>query len=357
MLAPLLAMAHPLSAAIGAAVRVASTTRRASGSRCSRVIQVARCLRAANLYNDAMRSRIALVAALVVVALGGGRARGDDAKLARQHFEDGSRLYDLGKYREAAREYEEAYKLQAGPGAAVQHRAGLSRRGRHERRADGVQVVSAAHAGRAEPRRGRGATSSRLQRQLDDEQARGRGAAAQARRAAARAAATAADARPDLVTTTTRRRRPTSRSTRSGGCGPRSAACSSPAAWSRSRWRDDAEGRRVAAQHLRRELAMMRSRALAMLAALAGCAPGKSIVTVTVDGDASAPIGPIDHFVVSVSDAAGKSADVSVPVNATDPAGRHLLAALRRQREGDGARRPRRRRRRRRTPSAAPPTT
>ncbi|HEY2743249.1 MAG TPA: tetratricopeptide repeat protein, partial [Polyangia bacterium] len=34
---------------------------------------------------------------------------------ARQHFEDGSRLYDLGKFREAAREYEEAYKYKPDP--------------------------------------------------------------------------------------------------------------------------------------------------------------------------------------------------------------------------------------------------
>ena len=52
---------------------------------------------------------------LIVVALAGGRARGDDPKLARQHFEDGSRLYDLGKFREAAREYEEAYKYKPEP--------------------------------------------------------------------------------------------------------------------------------------------------------------------------------------------------------------------------------------------------
>jgi tetratricopeptide (TPR) repeat protein len=52
---------------------------------------------------------------VLAVTLAGGRALGDDAKLARQHFEDGSRLYDLGKFREAAREYEEAYKLKPVP--------------------------------------------------------------------------------------------------------------------------------------------------------------------------------------------------------------------------------------------------
>lgn len=51
---------------------------------------------------------------MVIVLVGGG-ARADDARLARQHFEDGSRLYDLGKFRDAAREYEEAYKLKPDP--------------------------------------------------------------------------------------------------------------------------------------------------------------------------------------------------------------------------------------------------
>src|SRR6185312_8841268 len=61
-----------------------------------------------------MRSWIAFVV-LVAVALAGGRARADDPKQAKQHFEDGSRLYDLGKFRDAAREYEEAYKYKPDP--------------------------------------------------------------------------------------------------------------------------------------------------------------------------------------------------------------------------------------------------
>ena len=61
-----------------------------------------------------MRLRIALPT-LVVIALAGAAARADDARLARQHFEDGSRLYDLGKFRDAAREYEEAYKYKPDP--------------------------------------------------------------------------------------------------------------------------------------------------------------------------------------------------------------------------------------------------
>jgi tetratricopeptide (TPR) repeat protein len=60
-----------------------------------------------------MRSSLALVVLLITFA--GGRAFADDPKLARQHFEDGSRLYDLGKFRDAAREYEEAYKYKPDP--------------------------------------------------------------------------------------------------------------------------------------------------------------------------------------------------------------------------------------------------
>ena len=56
-----------------------------------------------------------------------------------------------------------------------------------------------------------------------------------------------------------------------------------------------------------------------LLVALAGCAPGKSIVTVTVDADAASPIGPVDHFVVTPSDDAGHTAAVTVPVGATIP--------------------------------------
>ena len=61
-----------------------------------------------------MRSCIAL-STVIAIFLAGGIAHADDAKLARQHFEDGSRLYDLGKFREAAHEYEEAYKYKPDP--------------------------------------------------------------------------------------------------------------------------------------------------------------------------------------------------------------------------------------------------
>jgi tetratricopeptide (TPR) repeat protein len=52
---------------------------------------------------------------LLLVAFAAGRAGADDGKLARQHFEDGSRLYDLGKFSDAARQYEEAYKYKPDP--------------------------------------------------------------------------------------------------------------------------------------------------------------------------------------------------------------------------------------------------
>jgi tetratricopeptide (TPR) repeat protein len=61
-----------------------------------------------------MRSCIAL-STVIVIFLAGGRALADDGKLVRQHFEDGSRLYDLGKFRDAAHEYEEAYKYKPDP--------------------------------------------------------------------------------------------------------------------------------------------------------------------------------------------------------------------------------------------------
>lgn len=42
-------------------------------------------------------------------------ARADNPALARQHFERGSTLYDLGQFHQAAKEYEEAYKNKSDP--------------------------------------------------------------------------------------------------------------------------------------------------------------------------------------------------------------------------------------------------
>lgn len=54
--------------------------------------------------------------ALLLVGMFGGHAFGtEDVKGARRHFDKGTKLYDLGKYDEAAVEYEEAYKLKADP--------------------------------------------------------------------------------------------------------------------------------------------------------------------------------------------------------------------------------------------------
>ena len=60
-----------------------------------------------------MRSRIAFI--LISITLGATPALADDPHAARQHFDDGSKLYDLGKFRDAAREYEEAYKYKPDP--------------------------------------------------------------------------------------------------------------------------------------------------------------------------------------------------------------------------------------------------
>jgi tetratricopeptide (TPR) repeat protein len=43
------------------------------------------------------------------------RAHAEDAQLARQHYDKGVTLYDLGQYHEAAKEYEEAYKFKSDP--------------------------------------------------------------------------------------------------------------------------------------------------------------------------------------------------------------------------------------------------
>jgi tetratricopeptide (TPR) repeat protein len=44
-----------------------------------------------------------------------GTAHADDLQTAREHFERGTRLYDLGQYADAAKEYEAAYKAKDDP--------------------------------------------------------------------------------------------------------------------------------------------------------------------------------------------------------------------------------------------------
>jgi tetratricopeptide (TPR) repeat protein len=58
--------------------------------------------------------RPVLVAALLLLVSTVARAE-DDREAARRHFDAGSKLYDLGKFREAAGEYEEAYKAKSDP--------------------------------------------------------------------------------------------------------------------------------------------------------------------------------------------------------------------------------------------------
>jgi tetratricopeptide (TPR) repeat protein len=56
-----------------------------------------------------------IAVALLLLTTLSTRTQAQDVRSARQHFEQGSSLYDLGKFREAAREYEEAYKLKNDP--------------------------------------------------------------------------------------------------------------------------------------------------------------------------------------------------------------------------------------------------
>jgi tetratricopeptide (TPR) repeat protein len=94
----------------------------------------------------------------------------DDARVtARQHFQQGSSLYDLGKFREAAQEYEEAYKAKNDP--ALLFNIGQAYRGAHD-------WSAAITAYRAYLRKLPGAPNrgdveehiARMQRQLDEEQ-------------------------------------------------------------------------------------------------------------------------------------------------------------------------------------------
>jgi tetratricopeptide (TPR) repeat protein len=62
--------------------------------------------------------RMRLGVLLVCLAVGSAATpvRADDARsAARRHFEQGTSLYDIGKFREAAHEYEEAYKAKNDP--------------------------------------------------------------------------------------------------------------------------------------------------------------------------------------------------------------------------------------------------
>jgi len=51
----------------------------------------------------------------LLLSFGGGAARGDATASARDHFNKGTTLYDLARYREAAAEYELAYQAKNDP--------------------------------------------------------------------------------------------------------------------------------------------------------------------------------------------------------------------------------------------------
>jgi tetratricopeptide (TPR) repeat protein len=57
-----------------------------------------------------------LSGAIVVLVLGTASARAaDDSAGARQHYEEGTRAYNLGEFKRAAEEYREAYRLKPDP--------------------------------------------------------------------------------------------------------------------------------------------------------------------------------------------------------------------------------------------------
>src|ERR1700748_3457297 len=54
---------------------------------------------------------VALVGALLPLAL----AHADNVGVARDHYREGTKLFDIGHYLEAAREYEKAYEAKEDP--------------------------------------------------------------------------------------------------------------------------------------------------------------------------------------------------------------------------------------------------
>jgi tetratricopeptide (TPR) repeat protein len=62
-----------------------------------------------------MLNPLRLAVALTLISGLFAVAHGDNKKLMREHFERGSAFYDLGKYRDAVVEYEEAYKAKPDP--------------------------------------------------------------------------------------------------------------------------------------------------------------------------------------------------------------------------------------------------
>ena len=64
---------------------------------------------------------------------------------------------------------------------------------------------------------------------------------------------------------------------------------------------------------------MRRATIALVFALITGCAPGKSVLTVVLDGDATMPIGPIASLSATPSDSAGHKDTVNIPVGATIP--------------------------------------
>jgi tetratricopeptide (TPR) repeat protein len=60
-------------------------------------------------------SMLRAVAPLLLVAVICGAARADDVKAAKEHFERGAMLYDLQRYAEAAREWEQSFENRNAP--------------------------------------------------------------------------------------------------------------------------------------------------------------------------------------------------------------------------------------------------
>lgn len=111
----------------------------------------------------------ALVVTLLIFTIGGSSSA-DDARAARQHFDDGSKLYDLGKFRQAAHEYEEAY--QAKPDPALLFNIGQAYRAA----GDATEAITAykaylRHVPEARNRADVEAHLARLQRTLDEQRA------------------------------------------------------------------------------------------------------------------------------------------------------------------------------------------
>lgn len=74
--------------------------------------------------------RVVIGVGLLVVAAPAGAQRVDDVPAAREHYAKGKRLYDLGRFADAAKEYEAAYQAKDDP--ALLYNLGQAHRLAHE---------------------------------------------------------------------------------------------------------------------------------------------------------------------------------------------------------------------------------